>query len=236
MADAIERCLAAAVAAGSCCIGEVAIGKADDKQFTLNHRDDSGREDLQFSKNADDAAEIARFDDMGRYRPLKTTPNLRHGWRLELANLDEVRVALDHLYPARLAVLTAREEDRLMTTPLRATLGRQSGMYRVAARISDQGLNDVVASFCRSDGGCLRTILWKRDQDGTVPSTKLPVEKYDASHDQTGGGQSCIPLLCQEACNLLVNECRKVVKMEGHCAISAGIMGHDSACPSNRKK
>jgi hypothetical protein len=60
----------------------------------------------------------------------------------------------------------------------------------------------------------LRTILWKRDKRGTIPSTKLPAEKFDPAHDQTGRGERAIPLLCQEACNLLVNECRKVVKTE----------------------
>ena len=42
-------------------------------------------------------------------------------------------------------------------------------------------------------------------------STKLPPEKFDPKQDQTGAGKSSIPLLCQEACNLLVAECRKIV-------------------------
>ena len=70
--------------------------------------------------------------------------------------------------------------------------------------------------FCRSDGGCLRTILWKRNAEGAVPSTGLPPEKFDPAWDQTGkGGQESggwVPLLCQEACNLLVAEARSVVK------------------------
>src|SRR2546422_11646313 len=101
MADAIERRLEAALAAGSCCIGEIAIEKMNGNRFDLNHRDDKGREDLRPFKNADDAAEIAKLDDAGNYRPLKTAPNLRHGWRLELANLDELRIALNHFYPGR---------------------------------------------------------------------------------------------------------------------------------------
>jgi hypothetical protein len=56
--------------------------------------------------------------------------------------------------------------------------------------------------------------LWKRDADGAIPSTRLPPEKFDPAHDQTGRGENTIPLLCQEACNLLVAECRKVVKGE----------------------
>jgi len=104
---------------------------------------------------------------------------------------------------------------------LRETLGRQSGMYRVAAKISDSQINDLVAAFCRSNGGCLRTILWKRDMNGAIASTKLPKQKFDPSHDQTQAPKrpgsatpATVPLLCQEACNLLIAECRKVVKGE----------------------
>jgi hypothetical protein len=96
-------------------------------------------------------------------------------------------------------------------------------MYRVAAKISDDQIDNVVGDFCRSDGGCLRTILWKRDQRGTVSSTELPKEKFDPACDQIKAldrpgsatpATATIPLLCQEPCNLLVAECRKVVKGE----------------------
>src|SRR6202171_6005768 len=108
----------------------------------------------------------------------------------------------------------AWKQNPLGTTPLRETLDRQSGMYRIAAKISDEQADDLVGSFCRSNGGCLRTNLWKREAGGTVPSIRLPPEKFDPAHDQTGSGNTTIPLLCQEACNLLVNECRKTVKSE----------------------
>ena len=182
--------------------------------FVLCHRNDNERDQLQIFQNPAQAIEIARFDDDGNYRPLKTAPNLRHGWRLEVVDLNEVRRALDYFYPARLAVLRAWEENQLETTPLRDTLDRQSGMYRVAAKISDEQVDELVGNFCRSEGGCLRTILWKRDVTGTIASTSLPPEKFDVSHDQTGRHEATLPLLCQEPCNLLVAECRKVVKGE----------------------
>lgn len=214
MADAIERALKAALA-DPCRFGQVLIRKAPGKGFLLCHRDDEGLDGLQTFRSPEDAAEIAKFDDAGNYRPLKTAPTLRHRWRLEVVDLGELRRALDYFYPGRLAMLAAWKENRLETTPLRATLDRQSGMYRVAAGISDEQIDDVVGSFCRSDGGCLRTILWKRDATGRLPSTKLPPEKFDPARDQAGHSKQTIPLLCQEACNLLVNECRKVVKGEG---------------------
>src|SRR6184192_2978117 len=221
MQNSVERALEPALR-GRCSVGQILIRKTDGS-FVLCHRDDEVRNDLQRFKNADDALEIARYDDPGNYRSLKTAPNLRHGWRLELKTLEEVRRALDYFYPGRLAVFAAWKSDKLQTTLLRETLERQSGMYRVAAKISDEQIDSAVGDFCRSDGGCLRTILWKRDQHGTLPSTKLPLKKIDPAYDQikalgrpgsTTPATATIPLLCQEACNLLVAECRKIVKGE----------------------
>jgi len=206
-------------------IGQIAIQKLDDGGLALSHRDDETRNDLKLFHSAEDAIEIARYDDAGNYRPLKTAPNLPHGWRLELATFDALRRALDYFYPGRLAVFAAWKSGRLRTAPLRDTLDRQSGMYRLAAKISDEQIDCVVGDFCRSDGGCLRTILWKRDKQGTVASTKLPPEKFDPAYDQLQASarpgsaiaattQRVIPLLCQEACNLLVAECREAVKIE----------------------
>jgi len=209
----LEKALAA-VLSDHTRFGQIFIQRTESGGFVLCHRDDKNVRDLEIFRKGDDALEIARYDDGGKYRPLKTAPNLRHGWRLEVVDLGELRRALDGFYPGRLAMLAARTENRLGTTPMRETLGRQSGMYRIAAKISDKQIDDVVGNFCKSDGGCLRTILWKRDAQGAIPSTSLPPKKFDPGHDQTGRGQNAIPLLCQEPCNLLVAECRKAVKGE----------------------
>src|SRR5439155_6318194 len=221
MSDSIGKLLERVLSA-PLYFGQILVQKRND-DFILSHRDDEGRKGLQTFRNAEDAVEIAKYDEAGNYRSLKTAPNLRRGWRLEPATLDELKRALDYFYPGRLAVFTAWKTGQLRTTNLRDTLDRQSGMYRVAAKISDEQIDSVVGDFCRSDGGCLRTILWKRDQHGTLPSTKLPLKKIDPAYDQikalgrpgsTTPATATIPLLCQEACNLLVAECRKVVKGE----------------------
>jgi hypothetical protein len=195
--------------------------------FVLSHCGDETRKKLKTFQSAEEAIELGKFDDSGHYRPLKTAPNLARGWRLELARPEELQRALDYFYPGRLAVFLAWKTGQLHTTPLRETLDRQSGMYRVAAKISDDQIDNVVGDFCRSDGGCLRTILWRRDQLGTIPSAKLPLEKFDPACDKIKAlgrpgstipataatpATATIPLLCQEPCNLLVAECRKMVK------------------------
>src|SRR5947199_5729020 len=183
MPDSIEKLLKAALTAPFY-FGEIFVQKTTRGLFVLSHCDDELVDHLQTFRNAQDAIEIAKYDDAGNYRALKTAPNLRHGWRLELDTLEELRCALDYFYPGRLAVFVAWKRHQLQTTPLRETLNRQSGMYRIAAKISDTQIDNLVADFCRSNGGCLRTILWKRDGDGAIASTKLPKEKFDPSHDQ----------------------------------------------------
>src|SRR5207249_9016032 len=136
--------------------------------FVLSHRDDETLDHLQVFRSAEDAIEIAKYDDAGNYRPLKTAPNLRHGWRLELDTLEALMRALDYFYPGRLAVFAAWKNDKLQTTPLRETLDRQSGMYRVAAKISDSQIDNLVCRLLLEKKKCLRTILWKRDADWTV--------------------------------------------------------------------
>lgn len=200
-------------------IGELEIERLGGG-FVLSHRDDAGRSDLA-EHEIDEAFEIARFDDAGNYRPLKTAPTLRHGWKIFAQHLSQVEQVIDAIYPGRLAMLRAFNSGGLTTTSLRDTLNRQSGMYRIAARISDEQIDDLVGDFCRSAEGCLRTILWKRDASNRDPSLKLPPEKFDPAVDQylsakrprfgTAATES-IPLLCQEACNLLVAEARKIVK------------------------
>lgn len=212
MPDSITAALEAALASGRSCIGQVEIRKTGEG-FHLQHRDDSQRTDLQRLSSTEQISELVKFDDAGKYRPLKTAPNLRHGWQIIVGDSAELARVVEVFYPGRLGVFHAREAGQLQTTSLRETLNRQTGMYRVAANISDAALDDLIGSFCRSDGGCLRTILWKRDAKGTVPSSRLPAEKYDPSRDQvTGETDSSIPLLCQEACNLLVAACRETVK------------------------
>lgn len=207
-----ETALAHWLAAGLRCIGQISIVEKSGGGFVLTHRDDASRNDLKNYERAEDVGAIVRFDDGGNYRPLKTAPNLRHGWRLMVADVAALRSALDLFYPGRLTAFSAWERRALTTTPLRATLERQTGMYRASAKISDHEADALVGNFCRSDGGCLRAILWKRDESGAVASTRLPSEKFDPYHDQTGQGAAVIPLLCQEACNLLVAEARKIVR------------------------
>lgn len=204
--DAFEKWLAG----GGERIGEVRIA-SNGQTFRLTHWQDAGRADLTQFHQPEDARHIANTDENGEYRPLKTAPDLRRGWELELASIEELLLAIDFFYPAMLGLWVAHQKGLLQPVPLRETLTRQTGMYAVTKKLSNEAANQLTASFCSSCGGCLKAILWSIEQN--VPVTSLPAAKFDADAEQLNGapGRS-IPLLCQEACNLLVAAARKVVK------------------------
>jgi sirohydrochlorin cobaltochelatase len=188
-------------------VGQVVIFRTDEG-WELRHSDDEGRGDLKTFTQWHDARPISNLDDAGKFRPLKTAPDLRHGWRLVLRDAGEVHRALDYLYPAMIGVWLAHRERQLTPVDLRETLARQTGMYRITQKITDDQAQALIGRQCRSEGGCLKTILWRIGPG--VPVRSLPADKFRPA--ATGPG--CLPMLCHEACNLLIAGARKVVKSE----------------------
>ena len=184
-------------------IGQIAI-RAHVDVWVLQHADDMEGQGARYDSWRD-ARGLANFDDAGKYRPLKTAPTLRHGWELWLHDAEDVRRALDYFYPGMLGVWLAQAAGELAPVHLRETLGRQTGMYRVTQKLTDEQAQSLIARTCCA-AACMKTILWRVDDVQAVAT--LPAEKFNAP---TGRD---FPLLCHEACNLLIAAARKVVKSE----------------------
>jgi hypothetical protein len=160
--------------------------------------------------SAEDARQIAKFDASGTYRALKGAPNLPRRWILELASINDLKRALDYFYPGAIATWLAYRKGNTETVCLRQTLNRQTGMYRVTRKLTDDQAQSMVKESCSSDGRCLRTILWGIEMDR--PPDFLPSSKSDPAVDQTGQNRAALPFLCLEACNILVAAARTMVK------------------------
>lgn len=206
----LTHTLAAWLAEGARLIGEVRLAPRGDGGWELRQHEDTGREDLETFTHAEDGRQLAAYDDAGEFRPLKTAPTLRRGWRLVLPDLAALRHALEYFYPAMLGMLRDHQAGALAPVPLRDTLGRQTGMYAITRKLTDEQAQGTIASVCTSRGGCLKTILWRLSPD--VPIISLPEEKFDPAVNQTGAPGRALPMLCHEACNLLVAKAREVVK------------------------
>lgn len=192
--------LASRLAAGPFRVGQVTVLP----DFHLFHSLDAGRDDLAVFTDPHDAVEISRLTAEGAYRPLRSAPNLRRGWRLELPSLADLHLALDILYPAALGTARELAAGSLCPTPLRATLERQTGMYAVTRTVSDEGVEKVKAALCRP--GCLKTILWDAGR---------PRDLVDGFSARDREPVPTLPLLCPEICALFVARARQVVKAGG---------------------
>jgi sirohydrochlorin cobaltochelatase len=206
--SAQEQALARWLEQGRHTIGQVVITTADGG-WELRHRDDRGSDSATLITHTqpEDARVIARNDAAGTFRPIKTAPDLKHGWRLVLPDLAGVRLALEFFYPAALGMALAQERGSLEPVPLRALLGRQTGMYRFANGITDDQACAILGRCCDTATKCLRRIVYPLAE---AQSLHGPAEaKLGTAAGHAGDEAAAIPLLCMEACNHIVSAARK---------------------------
>ncbi|MGC1479225.1 MAG: DR2241 family protein [Chthoniobacterales bacterium] len=199
----ISEILRKALADDGFTIGQIEVRP----DLVLRHADDGDAEAMTVFDDPLAALEIAKYDSAGAYRPLKSAPNLKRGWELRLNSIADLRLALDFFYPAAIGMWADFLDGDVHPTPLRETLGRQSGMYRVTRLMTDEQADELNRCTCNSETGCLRRVLWPLEPGRVVPLTEGG-DEVRASVD----GTRDIPILCTEACNLLVAAARPLGK------------------------
>ena len=166
---------------------------------------------LEHHEGPTNAREISTYSEGGDYRFTKGQVNLKRGWVMTLENEEELRLALDQFYPACVGLFLAQQGGTLEIQSLRDKLNRQTGMYRFARSISDAGAQKLIQEVCGPAHQCAKKILWQLDAE-------TPLDDSEASRFNGVPGNlpehEAIPLLCREACNHFVAECRKASKAE----------------------
>lgn len=198
------------LAAGGNQIGQALI-RPEANGWRVFHQADAaqaGTGSLTLFTHAADAREIARNNATGTFRPIKTAPTLKTGWELILTTPKALLEALDYLYPAALANWFRHRDSQIAPRTLKATLGRQTGMYRITGLLRGDEAQGLVARTCH-DGNCLRKIFWTWDE--TTPWTSLPPDKTTCPRHPATALPS-LPLLCTDACPLLIGPARPLVK------------------------
>jgi sirohydrochlorin cobaltochelatase len=202
--------LARLIKDGYYALGELEFAEYSDGYLLYHWADRNSLSEGRVYHSIEDARQIAKYDSSGAYRPLKGAPNLPRGWLIKLANIDQLKRALDYFYPGAIGTWLAHQTGSAHPVCLRQTLNRQTGMYRVTRKLTENQAQDLVREACRSDSRCLRTILWGIENDGSPDF--LPASKSDPTVDQTGQKRAALPYLCLEACNLLVATARTTIK------------------------
>ena len=171
---------------------QVLIRQADTSGYRLCHIDDAVAEGLKLYESPRDAREISKLTEDGEYRPLKSSPNLRRGWSLRVANEKELATAMNYLYPSAIVHWHLHREGELEVTHYRQNAARQSGIYKRVQALTDEGVQDAARACCEN-AVCLKKTLWDVDKD-------LPLEM------ERGEGE--IP--CPEPCSIFVSFARRV--------------------------
>lgn len=197
-------------------IGEIEILSTDTGYALCHHADaaavrESAHRDLETHHTPAAARDLSIYAEDGEYRFNKTQPNLRRGWVMNLSSVEDLRLALDHFYPAAIGLWKASLEGTLHTQDLRPKLERQTGMYRSARFISTEGAQEAVAKVYGPGNPCSQRVLWQIDEQ-----TSICTPETEGFNGIISGlpEDEAIPLLSIEPNNHLVSECRKVSKAE----------------------
>jgi sirohydrochlorin cobaltochelatase len=201
-----------AVAGGIRRIGQVSI-RPQEGGYLLCHIDDESGDLGLLESHAGPAAarDLSTWAEDGHYRFTKGELSLKRGWLLQLADADELRQALDLIYPAAAGLWFAEQDGRIEIEHLRDKLNRQTGMYRFARNLSDAGAQQLVREVCGPGNCCVKKILWQLD--AATPLEDSEASRFDGVTGDIDRSQA-IPLLCREACNHFVAEARKASKAE----------------------
>jgi hypothetical protein len=151
----------------------------------------------------DEARSLAQFTASGEFRPLKAAPTLLTGWRIQASSDGQLELALSGLYSGALADWHAAQTPNPPVTNYRSCVERQSGMYRITAKLSDAQATAVITRGCDAVN-CLKRRLW------TVAGLE----------PDAAGRKSIIP--CLEPCAVLLELARKAARAGEEAACARG--------------
>jgi hypothetical protein len=141
----------------------------------------------------------AQFAASGAFRPLKSAPNLRRGWRAVAADGAALELLFHYVYPGAVADWFAARSPHPPVASYRQFTARQTGMYRITTMLTDQIAGAAIRACCHVDF-CVKRRLWSVEG----------LERDEARE------KSVIP--CLEPCALMLEFARKVGRLEQNAA------------------
>lgn len=175
--------------------GEVLLQRHQ-RGFELRHRRDrAAPADSLHAVTVEALRALAQTSEGGVFRPLKSAPNLRSGWRAVAGDASALEMALNHLYPGAVADWFAAQSNPPPITSYRQFTERQTGMYRITTHLDNALAGAAIRACCHADF-CLKRRMWS--VANLAPDA--PEEK------------SLIP--CLEPCAILLEFARKVARWQ----------------------
>ena len=172
--------------AGEACLqlGELTVEFAGDE--AIIHGPSTGGEEREVECEPTALVAWTRFDDLGRYRPLRGARTMRHDWRTRCSK-ERLEEALDAVYPLALHHITDWTNGNLRLVGLDEVLSRQSGRYELSSKLAQEARDAAAEVLCAR---CVKVPVWRGERP----------ERDD------------IP--CPEPCSVLVSLCREAAIWE----------------------
>jgi hypothetical protein len=174
------------------------LGEDGERLYHLRHHADADAPltDLEVHTDPLDARRLTKFDDRGRYRPLKTAPSLPTGWAFTDLRAGDLLSAMDAIYPATVENWHREQEGELDVTHWSETAERQTGIYGIIDELDREGV-EWVAEACCVDSQCLKRREWQF-----------------AEGDELSADGGTGVFACREPCSLVVAAARKWTTLE----------------------
>jgi hypothetical protein len=175
-------------------IGQVLIRK-EQHIFRLCHIDDQDtpHENLNSIETEVHLRTLVATDEQDRFRPLRSAPNLRKGWILNVPTEAKLWDTLNIIYPGSIGEWFALKTGKTLPVSFREFTGRQSGMYR-SAKLLEPSHAEQIAQICCQPRHCLKDRHWQVTE---------PRETGEI------GSQA---LVCREPCQILLELARREAK------------------------
>ncbi|MFC7096592.1 DR2241 family protein [Halobaculum marinum] len=169
-----------------------------DRRYDVRHVDDAEHAVADLTAHDDplDAREVAKHDDDGMYRPLKSATNAPTGWVFPDLDWRDAVETVELFLPATVANWYREQRGELDVDHWADTMERQTGIYGVVEELPREAVEWVAEAAC-DDSQCTKRREWQYSADDELAAD---------------GGAGVYP--CREPCSLVVAAGRKWTKLE----------------------
>ena len=139
----------------------------------LRHIQDQGKDihQLRGVETLEALEEVVRWDEQGRFRPLRSEGNLVSGWVYQVKGEEGFREAMEVIYPGLWGNAEAWNEGRLKFQSWDEAMEKQT--ERIRSKVAKMGdlPASVIEKNCRKR--CLKVVVWAgekpEEKEGEVP-------------------------------------------------------------------
>lgn len=155
-------------------VGQIIVSnKAADAGHIIHIDDEKQPVDSLTQVSLSELRSIVSSTADGKFRPLKSAPNLKSGWIYSYADSSQLKDALDIIYPGFVSDFYYLHSNQNEHLGYFSFAGRQTGMYKATGSLSESELSHVIAGCCQ-ENFCQKLRWWDSQSNPSQPISQNP--------------------------------------------------------------